>query len=408
MKSRGVKGAFGFAGRLLLAMSTILLGVSSAVAESEGEPAARSAFSLNGFGTLGAARSTTDEVGFVRDLTQPRGVGREWSAKLDSLLGVQANWRVTPQLEGVVQAVSKYRYDHSFTPEITWAFVKYDLLPNLSLRAGRLATEFFMLADSRQVGYSYLPVRPPGDYFWYLPFANIDGGDATLTLPAGDALVRGKVFYGMAQGRIPLAEKQWDIRNSPMVGGYVETHYAGWQLRASYANIEFARDLPLDDVLIYSPAATTAARYLAAKDTRSHYYSLGAVYDAGPWQLQLLINHIEQGSNAFESSDGGYALAGYRVGEFTPYLGYSWVQSYRRRNTTNDPVVALVMADSHAVQRTTIVGVRWDVLRNVALKAQWDGIRAQPTSIFPYRDDPQSGRWSGKADIFSLTMDFVF
>ncbi len=408
MDSKGIKRAYGVLGRLVLASAALLSVFSAAWAEDESEPATPSTFTVNGFGTLGAARSTTDEVSFVRDLTQARGVGREWSAKLDSLLGVQANWRVTPQLEAVVQAVSKYRYDRSFTPDISWAFVKYDLMPNLSLRAGRLGTEFFMLADSRQIGYSYLPVRPPGDYFWYLPFANIDGGDATLTLPAGDALVRGKVFYGLAQGKIPLADKQWDIRNSPMVGGYVETNYGGWQLRASYANIEFSRDLPIDDVLLYSPAPAAAAKYVATKDTRSHYYSIGAVYDSGPWQLQLLINHIEQGSNAFESSDGGYALAGYRIGEFTPYLGYSWVQSYRRGNPSGDPVVGAVMADSHAVQRTSIVGVRWDVVRNVALKAQWDGIRAQPTSLFPYRDDPRGGSWSGKADIFSLTMDFIF
>jgi hypothetical protein len=51
--------------------------------------------------------------------------------------------------------------------------------------------------------------------------------------------------------------------------------------------------------------------------------------------------------------------------------------------------------------------MRWDVARNIALKAQWDGIRGQASSIFPYRQD-RRGNWDGKMDIFSLTMDFVF
>ena len=36
----------------------------------------------------------------------------------------------------------------------------------------------------------------------------------------------------------------------------------------------------------------------------------------------------------------------------------------------------------------------------------WDAIRGEPTSIFPYRQE--SAGWSGKMDVFSLTMDFVF
>jgi hypothetical protein len=71
-----------------------------------------------------------------------------------------------------------------------------------------------------------------------------------------------------------------------------------------------------------------------------------------------------------------------------------------------NPVVAAIMADAHVDQKTTMIGARWDLVRNMALKAQWDAIRGEPTSIFPYRQE--SAGWSGKMDVFSLTMDFVF
>ncbi len=364
------------------------------------------AFSLHGFGTLGAVRTNSDEVEFVRDLSQPYGASRSWDARVDSVLGVQASWRISPQMEAVVQAVSRYHYDKTFTPEISWAYLKYEPSPNLSLRAGRLGTEFFMLSDSRLVGYSYLTVRPPGDFFWSLPFYSINGADVALTLPLGDHLLRGKLFYGISDEKIPFVDKQWDLAGSRMVGGYLDYQAGGWQFRASYANLLFKNDIPIEGLLQAFPSiAQQSAAYLTMNNTRTHYYSLGAVYDSGPWQLQLMLNHVVQGSRAFESSNSGYALAGYRIGPVTPYFGYSWVFSKSHESSLN-PLTARLTAKTHLDQKTTILGARWDVARNIALKAQWDGIHGEPTSVLPYRWE-QPG-WGGSMDVFSLTMDFVF
>ena len=366
-------------------------------------------FSVNGFGTLGAVRTNTDRVEFVRDLSQARGATDEWTAKTDSVFGLQANWQITPQWQVVAQGVSRYRYDRSFRPEVAWAFVKYEPTPNLSLRAGRLGTEFFMLADSRWVGYSFLTVRPPGDYFWYLPFYSIHGADAALTLPAGEGVVRGKLFYGLSRGDIPLSDELWNIKGSPMLGGYLEYQSGPWQVRGSYANIRFEHDLPLAPVLLkeYGIVFNQAdARFLETRNTRTHYYSFGVVYDKGPLQAQLMLNHIDQGTRALEDSDAGYLLLGYRLGEWTPYLGYSRVRS-KKQAPPASPIAARIVADSHADQKTVFSGVRWDLAHNVALKAQWDGIRGDRSSIFPYRQE-NLNRWRGRMDVFSMSLDFVF
>ena len=67
-----------------------------------------------------------------------------------------------------------------------------------------------------------------------------------------------------------------------------------------------------------------------------------------------------------------------------------------------------IIADSHSDQTTSIVGARWDFASNLALKAQWDAIRGDASSIFPYRNEPASGRWSGRLDVYSVTLDFIF
>lgn len=389
--------------RSVAACSLLLLSSLAMASESP------SAFSIQGFGTLGMARTTSDQLEFVRDLSQPSGIKKHWDGRSDSVFGLQGTWQIDPRLSAVVQATTKYRYDRTYNPEVAWAYLRYEPMPSTTLRLGRLGTDFFMMADSRWVGYSYLTVRPPGDYFWYLPFYSINGGDATYALSLGEGLVRFKAFYGLSNGQIPLADKQWDIKDSPMTGASVEYQFASWQVRASYANITFRRDLPIGDLLqAYSPDPAASASYLSTRDRRSDYYSVGVVYDQGPLQVQLMLNRIEQGSNTFESSEGGYVLAGYRVGEVKPYLGYSWIRSAQRNTAGRQFIESKIMADAHADQNTRIVGMRWDLARNMALKAQWDAIRGDATSIFPYRNDPASGLWSGRMDVYTVTFDFIF
>ena len=391
----------------LAALVAALLIVTPVLAEEE------ASLVFRGFGTLGAIQTSTDQAEFVRDLSQPSGATNRLDGRVDSILGLQANWRLTPELEAVVQVVSRYRYDKTYKPEISWAYLKYDPTPQVTLRAGRLGTEFFMTADSRQVGYSYLTVRPPGDFFWYLPFYSINGADAALTVPLGEDVLRAKVYYGISEGNIPYGDKQWNLDGSAMIGGYLEHQMGAWLLRASYANIRFNHNMPIDGDLaaavgahLMTPSqAVQAYDYLAADNTRSHYYSLGAIYDSGPWQLQFMLNKITQGSKIFQSSSAGYVLAGYRIGEITPYLGFSWIRSETRKNPPS-PLLAAIMDKSHADQNTGIFGVRWDVARNVALKAQWDAIRGEPKSGFPFR--AETNAWSGKMDVYSVTMDFVF
>jgi hypothetical protein len=203
---------------------------------SESEALGTGDFSLKGFGTLGLARTDTDGIQYARDLSQQGGIGKNWSSKIDTVLGVQAGYQFNDELEGTIQAISRYRYDGSYRPEISWAFLRYVPDPSVHIRAGRLGTEFYMLADSREVGYSYLTVRTPPDYFGTLVFSYFDGVDTVLTAPLGNGLIRGKLFYGHSPekatfiGDIPV-----NLVGSSLYGGYLDYLNDPWQFRLSRA-----------------------------------------------------------------------------------------------------------------------------------------------------------------------------
>jgi hypothetical protein len=372
------------------------------------------ALTLRGFGTIGYARSSNDDAQFVRDLSQPTGIGNEGGFKIDSILGLQANYRASDTLEFVAQVVSHQRYNDSYAPELTWAFAKYDLNPRVSFRLGRIGTEFLMQSDSRMVGYSYLPVRPPVNFYAGVPINYGDGADVQLRIPMADGVLRGSLYLGVAREQLP----PYDTSGSPIRAGSIGFDKGPMQLRLIHAESDLANSMlglePLRTTLA-GLGAVSAANALDMINTRSQYDSVGVGYDDGAWQFQAALNRVKHGTVLTENSRAGYFSLAHRVDNFSPYAGYSWSKSSAKSLTSGlpgpaaaffDPQIDAVLKRSHQDQQTRTLGLRWDFARNLDLKAQLDFVRGDPSSILLY-NNVQPG-WNGKTTVFSLALDFVF
>ncbi len=395
-------------------LSLLLAGCAMGAAWAE-TGAADASLTLRGFGTLGLARSSSDHAEFVRDLSQPVGIkGGQWSGRIDSVLGLQANWEATPEIELVGQMVSRLHYDRSHNPELMWAFAKWEPDPRLTFRGGRIGADFMMLADSRLVGYSYLTVRPPTDFFGPLFFSHFDGADVSGTLPFGNGLIRGKLFAGKTDEKSAGTLGVWDTSGSPVRGLVLDYVTGPWNVRLNSARIRFAADMNLSPLttLLRTFGGDAAADSLLTEGRTSRYLSLGVVYDHGPLLLQGMLNRIRHDSAAFQNSRAGYLLAAYRVGSVTPFIGMSRWKSQPHENL---PVVGTAWLDEEyqrfvagsKIDRTTYsLGARWDIRHHMALKFQLDAVRASPDTAFSFAN--VTSDWNGKTDVLSVTLDFVF
>jgi len=399
-----------------------LFSVSAAVTAQE-DAVAFSALTIRGFGTFGLARSSNGQAEVARDLLQPRGISDHWSGKIDSNIGVQANYLASDTVEAVVQAVSRYNYKGNFAPELTELLLKYDPNAYLSLRAGRVNTDFFMHGDSRLIGYSQLLARPNIDYFSSLAVTYLDGADGQVTVPLGDGLLRGKVYYGYLGEKLPFADGYLNLRGSRSLGGYIDYQEGSWQWRGGMAQITFDHSMPapvgeLQAALAATgvPSALQAAEALELQDTDAKYYSLGVVYDRGPLLLQLMLSRLRYDSGGIQDQESGMFLAGYRIGEVKPFVGYSRLRSLDPHvysglpNTGSGAAIntalAAVMAQSNADQHTYSVGMRWDFRRDMAFKFQADAIRGDSDSIYTFRRE--SSRWNGKTNVVTFSLDYLF
>lgn len=393
---------------------------------------AESSWRFSGFGSLGLAANSTDQVEYSRDLSQPRGTNRGLSAKLDSRLGLQMNVTLSEDFSFVGQVVSKYRYDQTFTPDLAWAFLSYAPTSGIQIRAGRLGWDVFHLADTRNVGYSNLWARPPVDFYGPLQVSSMDGLDMAWTTPLGEGQsLRLKVAAGQAWEKMPTRSQgeYQELKGGKLLGSLAEFQGENLHFRVAYARFQPARDFTPSVVglregigvfasVLNDPLLARQAEAMVFKDRLFHYYSVGLNWQQGPLRIDAVDAKVRSSSGLFSSSNSGYASIGYRVGNLVPYLLVS-------RIATANPApyvgalpglgpqgaalaggITKFVAASNADQKTAGLGLRWDFHPKAALKVQVDRASANPKANLLWLQ-PKPG-WDGKATLASVVLDFVF
>lgn len=386
-------------------------------------------FSVSGFGTLGVVHSDTRDVDIVRDLTQPYGVGytRQTDFGLDSNLGLQVNYRASGNFDTALQLVSR-RSAEGYQPQLTWAYGRY--LPNdtVQLRAGRLGFDVYLLADSRNVAYSYQWVRPPIDFFGNVIITYFDGADLVVSRPLGEGIVRAKFFAGLARERTTTDSQNnyLSLNGSRLTGAHIEYQSQNWIYRVGYSELKFKNEFPpLQGLLdgFRSPALNAVFPYaadlgnaLSLENKKFKYLSAGMAYDNGPLQVQLMVNRLSSESLLLPASRAAYLTIGYRIDHWTPYATYSATRSEDQKIPASLPtgispgIDMLVAGFNQSIssqfnhQTTLSVGVRYDLTEKSNLKLQLDQIRADQ---FLLTRNTQPG-WNGKARLFSLAYNFIF
>ena len=141
--------------------------------------------SWSGFGTLGLAQSN-------RDYTYQRYIRQAASANRDSLLGLQADLRLSPQWSATLQlkAAPSLQADARWAVVPTWAFVAWRPDDDWLLRAGRLRLPLYLYSEAMDVGQTHDMARLPIEVYSVAPSSDFDGAYATRTWLLGDGSMR--------------------------------------------------------------------------------------------------------------------------------------------------------------------------------------------------------------------------
>ncbi len=321
-----------------------------------------------------------------------------------------------------------------------WANLQYQPTTDLSIRAGRSVAAPFLLSDTHLVGYTYPWIRPPPELYGELPVSNQDGVDVNYHLQYGLLGQSFSISYGQTNlsivgGGAVSARKFLQTSDAMEIGSLT--------FRIGYTSSRATTDIPTLDPLFLSfmqfgaaaasdgfPTAGAQASILGAtysvREEFPYAFTLATVglsYDPGTW---LLMSEAARTSSdgLLHSSTAWYLTGGYRFGRFTPFLTLAQVESGRNivpgittaglppslaaAATALNAGLAGALGQFAPSQSSATVGLRWDVMKDIDLKMQFDRVRL---------DHNTSGRlgnlqpgFGGGPDVnaVSFAMDFVF
>ncbi|WP_137939962.1 hypothetical protein [Chitinivorax sp. B] len=205
--------------------------------------------------------------------------------------------------------------------------------------------------------------------------------------------------------------------------------------------------------LATSTTASTASDVVnqyEASEVPASFIGFGATYDPGQWFVQA--EYTKRKTESFVGdTTGWYVSGGVRVGKFTPYMTYSRLKTDSELTSSGassvntavlpnlpaipqlaalqagvDQVnggvtslnnnVALLNAGLNGLlnagnnaQRNITIGVRWDVMKNMDIKLQWDHLKIDNKGAGYTLNNTQPDFDPGKKiNLFSAAVDFVF
>jgi hypothetical protein len=394
-------------------------------AYAAGDDAGASIFSFSGFGTLGVVHSSEDSADFTATPLAPDGPGftHAWSPDVDSRLGAQVVAHFTPQLSAMLQVISEQRYNDTYTPHVEWANITYQPTPELSLRLGRIVLPTFLLSNSRKVGYANPWVRPPVEVYSLSPIFDSDGADVSYKVHLGEVVNTVVATYGQTNFGIPQGGS-FSVKRLRVIADTIE--YGAATLHIAYQASSYTYhtlDPLFDGFRQFGPQGIALANKYDFDDKPAQIVTAGALYDPGNW---FVTGEWGQRSlhSAYGEATAWYVSGGYRLFKFTPYLTYA--RSTADSNTS-DPGLSLSglpanvagaaaglnaglnsILGSLAAQKTLSMGSRWDVMKNVDLKVQYDHINLGAGSagtLINVQPDFQRG---STVNVASIAIDFVW
>jgi predicted porin len=214
------------------------------------------------------------------------------------------------------------------------------------------------------------------------------------------------------------AKRLWVIADTIEYGSL--TLHMAYQASTYYYD---ALDALFDALRQFGLQGTALADEYDLSNKRAQLLTAGATYDPGNWFMMGEWGKRNLHS-AFGESTAWYLSGGYRLAKFTPYLTYAETKA---DSNTFDPgltVSALppylagpamglnaglnaVLAQT-AVQNTISVGSRWDVIKNIDLKVQYDHTELGSGSAGTLINVQPGFQRGGTVNLLSIAIDFVW
>jgi len=322
---------------------------------------------LSGFASVVGGKTISDKGDrFLADYPLVGVYNDELNFQPESSVGLQARADMGEGLSFTMQWIA--RGLDSFNSEVNYAYLSYEITPDITLQAGRKRLPLQYYSEFYDVGFAYPWIRPPVDlYTWQI--LNYNGVNLIHKSQLAGGVLNTSFYLGREESKNnkllttfffnePTDEIWKDI-----IGISFDYSFSEIQALVSYTN--FKRDR------FYTSPTTTNTNSL---DLNTDFFAVSVNYDNGDYFALTEWNLFEQSTFA---TTNWLMSAGYRYNQFTPYFSLS--------NFKQNEKIAGEDLEEHTTQS---LGLRWNFHDQAAFKVQFDDIKDEGT--LPLLGDSQS------------------
>ncbi|WP_428809357.1 hypothetical protein [Vibrio lamellibrachiae] len=397
---------------------------------------------ISGFGTVAYSYESEDDIGFMRDLSHPYDPSVNGSWLSDSRFGLQFDYSINNQWRTALQIIAKDRSSEEWGDVLEIAFLGYQPNESWDFRVGRVAPDAFWATETRNIDYGHNWVRPPLEVYSWLAFQSVDGIDVLYHTYISNI----DWYFGSQFGVIHtnVESSSGDLiktTGSPLMSLSVKAVWGEWRIRtaliytpdlSSSLSPSSSTQAAIDSLngvaaINFSPEITEEASSLASalsiEDEGVLYAQLGLEYFTGDWLVSSEVVSIqsEHGQVIIPSGIGSYLSVAYYNNGWTPYVIASMFspdigpQKAKSDWGTVGPSLSGLqntiinnINSSRVDQHTLSVGIRWDVMSNIAIKAQVDFIEIAPNGYGLWANETSLNSMETKLELYTLSLNFIF
>jgi hypothetical protein len=368
--------------KLALSMALVLLTTRTALSDGISTSFDGINTAISGYGTAGGTFTSNSKYAYYQDPSEFTGASNSFDVGLDSRIGVQVNVSFGTQWSVTAQEEMKQRGSTTFDPGTQWLYVQYQPYSDLKLRVGRVVLPTFLVSDVIDVGYAVPWFQRPNDLYTNAPYDYLDGVQGVWQHSIGDFRFTLEGSYGTTSAVLLINALTVDANSKSTFNAAASVAWRSLLLRYAETDLRSNTYLPSSQQQYYLP---------------DKFHCLGLQYDDG---RALLMSEWAKRSESnvpgfnlpFERETAWYAAAGWRFGPLLPLLMYS----------ARDVDSSLIEPSRN--YHTWAVSLRYDILRNLDLKAQIMRASAANGSYFLNSSTASDER----VNVYSLGADFVF
>lgn len=302
---------------------------------------------ISGYGSFVAGKTISGQQ-FLSDYPKTGVYDKDWSFSPDTSIGIQLTHEIDTDYSFIVQLNAHGAREYE--AEINWAYFNYQIDTELSVQIGRKRLPLYYYSDFFDLGYAYNWIRPPADnYTWQI--SNYNG----VSLLYEPQLASWDVSFNFYTGREDsenndllsyLSTANVDETWKNIVGVVGEFSYSWLNIRLTAMSSELDRSIN---------------GTLVAENVVQVFSGVSVNVTRDDFALLSEFNSYKRDDDNIDVQTRMISLS-YTIRDVIPYISYSEFSQ------------KLTPAGGDENHTTRSLGIRWDILRDTALKIQYDKI----------------------------------